>query len=253
MTEFAGAATEGIELASLASSVAGAASAAGFLPAPGGAPTSALSAAAAMPSAAAAIPSAAAAIPSAAAAMPALSIPASAYAVLILVLAIIVIAAILLSISASAISNIKDYDDKTDKYPELQKAHKLASWGASIGFIGAAVVITILVLIAIFASAFLLKSKAIIWMLAGLAVLIALACGIFAVLASIYLIDSGAYDPSDPEAKKGYHYSIYASLTAFAATALVVGFVVWITTRKPKAAPCAQAAPAPPTIIEYSD
>lgn len=180
-------------------------------------------------------------------------LPIMAYVVLIIVVVVILVAAVFLSIAASNLKKSKDYSEKISQHPGLKQAHAYAAWGASVGFIGAGLIVIALVVLAVEGGEFLLKSKAFVWIFAFLAVGVAIACGVLAVLSSVRLIDSGAYDPADPKMKKGYLNDTWAFLTAFLATTLVVGVTFWIAAKKPKAGAAGSpaAGPAQPVIITY--
>jgi len=182
-------------------------------------------------------------------------LPISAYVVLVVIVVVIIVSSVFLSIAATSIKKSTDYSKKIDQYPKLKTAHSMAAWGASVGFIGAGLIVIALIVIAIAGGEVLLKSKGFVWIFALVAIGIAIACGVFAVLSSLKLVDSGAYNPSDANMKKGYLNTIWASISAIVATVLVAGITVWLLGKKPgaaKAGPASSTGPATIIIAEES-
>lgn len=179
-------------------------------------------------------------------------LPVMAYVVLVVIVVVVIVASVFLSIAATSLKKSEDYNKKSQDFPKLKSAHQLAAWGSSIGFIGAGLIIITLIVMAVAGGAVLLRSKFFIWIFAFVAMGIAIACGAFAMMSSIRLIDSGAYDPRDAKMKKGYINDIWAALSAFVATVMVVGVTFYIVAKKPKpGAVGPYPPPAPPTIIQY--
>jgi magnesium-transporting ATPase (P-type) len=169
-------------------------------------------------------------------------VPVSAYIILIIVIVIIIVAAVFITIATRSINNIADYKNKIGEHPKLKAAHQLAAWGASVAWIGVGLVAIILILLAIFTSGLLLRSKGMIWFFIAASVAVAVATAFLALFASLDLINSGAYDPADANAKKGYSMLLYTVLTIFLSIVLAIAIVAYITgrsgaTKKTAAAP----------------
>jgi len=149
---------------------------------------------------------------------------------------LLVAGAIALGIAAGFVASAAAQVTKVSKWKkdhDMKKAHTYLSWSATFGWVGLAVIITLIVLYVIFGSESIeftagLVSKGMLLLTIGILIL----TGSFAAVGASYIDKS----PNSDEAKKngGYRQAIIAAVLSLVAGALIIGLFLYLMFHKPK-------------------